>query len=177
VATSLTLRLEEPDPALTVWVRRPGGTREALPVLRLTARANFMRCLVPSLAAGRFGIATAIVDTGAFYSLIAERLWRQFIPGFVTPLPFDANTPQQLRVTTIGGGTFPYTLGELTIDLQNPDLSLYPVTIVAKLIQDGGRLAAPLTLGLRGGFLDGRKVRAEPESPAAFGQEWFVADA
>jgi hypothetical protein len=51
------------------------------------------------------------------------------------------------------------------------------VTIVAKLLQDGGRLAVPLTLGLRGGFLDGRKVRAEPERSAAFGQEWFVADA
>jgi hypothetical protein len=136
-----------------------------------------MRSLVPSPAAGRFGIATALADTGAFYSLVAERLWRHFIPGFVTPLPFDGGTPRRLRVTTIAGGTFPYTLGELTIDFQNPDLSLYPVTVVAKLIQDGGGLAVPLTLGLRGGFLDGRKVRAEPDPSAAFGQEWFVADA
>lgn len=91
-------------------------------------------------------------------------------------LPFDASTPQHLRVTTIAGGTFPYILGELTLNLQNPDLSLYPVTIIAQLIQDGGRLPVPLTLGLRGGFLDGRKVHAEPDPAAAVGQEWSVAD-
>jgi hypothetical protein len=146
-------------------------------MLRLTARANFMRSLVPSLAAGRFGITTAIVDTGAFYSLIAERLWRHFLPGLVAPLPFDTRTPQHLRATTIADGTFPYTLGELTLNLQNSDLSLYPVTVIAKLLHDGGRLAVPLTLGLRGGFLDGRKVRAEPDPVAAFGQEWTVSDA
>jgi hypothetical protein len=108
---------------------------------------------------------------------VSETLWRRFLPGFVTPLPFDARTPPALRVTTIGGGTFPYTLGEFTTELQDFDHAALQVTTIAKLIQDGGRLAVPLTLGLRGGFLDGRKVRAEPEPSAAFGQEWFVANA
>jgi hypothetical protein len=177
VGTSLKLYLELPDPALTVWFQRPDGTRHSLPMLRLTSRANFMRCLMPSLAAGRFGITTAILDTGAYYSVIAERLWRHFLPGFITPLPFDPQTPPALRTLTFGGVTFPYTLGQLSFDLQDFDLTTLNVTLTAKLAQDGGRLALPLVLGLRGGFLDGRKVHAEPDPSAAFGQAWNVENA
>jgi hypothetical protein len=176
VGTSLKLYLEQPDPALTVWFHRPDGTRQALPMLRLTSRANFMRCLTPSLAAGRFGITTAVIDSGSDYTILAERLWRQCRPGFITPLPFDAQTPPGLCTLTIAGGTFPDTLGQRTFDLQDFDLTLLTVTIIAKLAEDGGRLPLPLSLGLRGGFLDGRKVHAEPNPAAAFGQAWTVAD-
>jgi len=139
---------------------------------------NFMRVgvLKPSLAAGTYGITTAIIDTGAHLSIVAEDLWRRFIPGFVTPLPFDALTPPVLRALTIAGGTFPYTLGELTIQLEDYDHTILPITIVAKLTQDGGRLAVPLTLGLRGGFLEGRTLSAAPDATEPFAQAWVLQD-
>ena len=176
MAKSLKLHLTHIDPALVVWFRRPGGTLDSLPALRLTASANFMRVLTPSLSAGRYAIADAVIDTGAHFSVVSELLWQHFRPGYVTPLPFDPLTPPQLRTITIAGGTFPYDLGELTIQLEDRNRTVFPVTVVAKLTQDGGRLTVPLTLGLRGGFLDGRILHGEPDPTAPFGQTWTLID-
>lgn len=173
---SLKLYLHHPDPADAVWFRRPDGSLDSLPTLRLTASANFMRVLTPGVGVGRYAITTAVIDTGAYFSVVVEDLWRRFVPGFVTPLPFDPLTPPRLRTTTIAGGTFPYTLGEFTLQLEDQDGTVLPVTVVAKLTQDGGRLPVPLTLGLRGGFLDGRRLLAEPDAAAPFGQAWSVRD-
>lgn len=98
---------------------------DSLPALRLFAYANFLRGLVPGPGVGRYAITECVVDTGAYFSIVAEDLWRRFRPGFVTPLPFDAQTPPSLRVTTIAGGTFAYTLGQLTLDLQDFDRSRF----------------------------------------------------
>lgn len=171
---SLSLYLKPLDPPQTVWFRRPDGTPDSLPALRLVASTNLMHALLPGAASGRFAVVDCVVDTGAHFSLVAERLWRRFIPGFVTPLPFDARTLLALRVVTIGGGTFPYTLGELTLRLENQGGNVLPATVVAKLTQDGGRLSIPLTLGLRGGFLEGRTLHTEADTAAAFGQKWDV---
>lgn len=94
----------------------------------------------------------------------------------VTPLAFDSRMPTQFCSLTIAGGTFPYTLGELTIRLEDRQRTYMNVTIIAKFTQDGGKLSIPLTLGLRGGFLDGRKLLGEPDTIAPFGQKWVLED-
>jgi hypothetical protein len=176
VAKSLKLYLNPLDPPQTIWFRRPSGVLDSLPALRLIASANFLRALVPGRPSGKYAITECIIDTGAHFSLVAEDLWRRFLPGVVTPLPFDAMTPSRLRVTTIAGGTFPYELGELTFQLEDQDGSVFPITVVAKLTRDGGRLPIPLTLGLRGGLLEGRKLIAVPDPTVPFGQAWNLRD-
>lgn len=173
---SLKLYLTQPDTSPVVWFRRADGSLDSLPGLRVVAAANLMRVLVPGPTAGRYAITDCVLDTGAYFSIISERLWRRFIPGFVTPLPFDVRTPPLLRTVTIGGGSFPYELGELTIRLEDRDRNHLSITFIAKLAHDGGRLTTPLTLGLCGGVLDGRLLRAEPDPVAPFGQGWALAD-
>ena len=94
--------------------------------------ANFLRLLVSGPGVGRYAITQCIVDTGASFSIVAEDQWRRFQPGFVTPLPFDAQTPLALRATTIAGGTFPYTLGQLSFNLQDFDRTI--LTIIKELL-------------------------------------------
>jgi hypothetical protein len=177
VAKSLKLYVQHLDTPQIIWFRRPDGTLDSLPALRLIAFANFLRALKRGPGVDAYFTTKCVIDTGAHFSIIAEDLWRRFKPGFVTPLPFDALTPPQLRVLTIAGGTFPYTLGELTIQLEDQDGTVLPVTVIAKLTRDGGRLAVPLTLGLRGGFLEGRKLHAGPDATVPFGQAWGLAAA
>jgi hypothetical protein len=174
--TSLKLYLRALDPPQTVWFRRPGGVLDSLPSLRLIAYANFLRVLRPGRPSGPFAITECIVDTGAHFSIVAERLWRRFLPGVVTPLPFDALTPPHLRTTSIAGGTYPYELGELTIQFEDQNRSALSVTVVAKLTRDGGKLPLPITLGLRGGLLEGRNLTAASDPAVPFGQAWELAD-
>jgi hypothetical protein len=117
-----------------------------------------------------------VVDTGAFLTVVPERIWRYFLPGVVTRLPFHPNVPAHLRRLTIAGGTFPYELGELVIPLVDQEGGALDVTVVAKLTQDGGSLNVPLTLGLRGGFLDRGTLSAGPDAAAAHGQSWTLAN-
>jgi hypothetical protein len=105
---------------------------------------------------------------------VPERIWRHFLPGVVTRLPFHPTQPRQHRSVTIAGGSFPFELGELVIPLRDADGGALDVTVVAKLTQDGGRLNIPLTLGLRGGFLEGRSLQARPDSAAPHGQIWML---
>jgi hypothetical protein len=175
VPKSLKLYLKPSDPTPVVWFRRPDGSLDSLPGLRPVAFANLMRVLVPGPGAVKYAVTDCVIDTGAYFSIIAEDLWRQFVPGFVTPLPFDARTPPALRSVTIGGGTFSYELGELTIRLEDRDHNHLTVTFIAKLAQDGGRLSSALTLGLRGGVLDGRVLHAAPDPAAPHGQAWSLA--
>jgi hypothetical protein len=117
-----------------------------------------------------------IVDTGAHLSVIPEYVWSYFKPGVVMPLPFDSSMPQRHRSTGFGGGRYAYELGELTIRLRDLDGNTMGLRIIAQLTRDGGVLTAPLVLGLRGGAIDGRLLRAEPDPAAPFGQEWSLAD-
>lgn len=173
---SLKLYLTQPDTSPVVWFRRPNGSLDSIPGLRLVAFANLMRVLVRGRNSGQYAITDCVLDTGAYFSIISDKLWRRFVPGFITPLPFDTRTPPPLRTVTIGGGTFPYDLGELTIRLEDRDRNHLSVTLIAKLAHDGGRLSVPFTLGLRGGVLDGRVLHAEPDPAAPHGQAWVLTD-
>jgi hypothetical protein len=177
MAKRLKLYLTHPENPQIVWFRRPDGALDSLPALRLVAYANFMRHLLPSIRARKYGITECAVDTGTHFSIVAEDLWQRFRPGFVTPLPFDALTPPALRTITVAGGTFPYTLGQLTFDLQDFELTALSVTVIAELARDGGRLPLPLILGLRGGFFDGRRLHAGPDPTSPFGQAWGIENA
>jgi hypothetical protein len=84
--------------------------------------------------------------------------------------------PVHLRSLTIAGGTFGYDLGELVVPLRDRRGGALDVAVVAKLTRDGGALNVPLTLGLRGGALDGRVLRAEPDPAAPHGQRWTLED-
>lgn len=176
MATLLKLYLDDSEIPHVIWFRRPDGSLNSLPAVRLIAHANFLRCLAPAPTANTYAITKAVIDTGAYFTIVAERLWWHFIPGYVTPLPFDSRTPAHLRTVTIAGGTFPYELGELTIRLEDRDRNVLPVTVIAKITRDGGRLPIPLTIGLRGGFFENRKLLAEPNATAMFGQLWTLTD-
>lgn len=94
----------------------------------------------------------------------------------MTPLPFDANMPQPSRFVALGGGTYPYELGELSIRLRDRSRRTMDVRVVAQFTRDGGALTIPMVLGLRGGAIDGRVLRSAPDPGAGFGQDWFLED-
>ncbi|WP_171473230.1 hypothetical protein [Frigoriglobus tundricola] len=84
--------------------------------------------------------------------------------------------PHQRRFVTVGGGRFAYDLGELTIQLRDLDRRTMDVRIVAQLTRNNGALNIPMTLGLRGGALDGRVLRSEPDPAVPFGQSWWFEE-
>lgn len=156
---------------------RPDGSSHSIPALRLRTFADLLTQVRPG---GRNAVEAAspdcIIDTGSHLSIIPQYVWGQFKPGVVTPLPFDPAMPLQRRSVTVGGGRFPYDLGELMIQLRDLDRRTMDVRIVAQLTRDGGTLTIPMTLGLRGGAIDGRRLRAEPDPAASFGQSWWLED-
>ena len=156
---------------------RPGGVRASIPVLRLRALVN----LVPHVRPGgrdalHAGLPPCIIDTGSPLSIVPEYIWRHFYPGAVTPLPFDPAMPRAERFVSVGNGNYPYELGELTVRLWDQERRAMDVCIVAQLTRDGGALTIPMTLGLRGGAIDGRILRSEPDPAAPFGQAWWLED-
>ena len=155
---------------------RPDGSRDSIPGLRLKVFINLMPLVVPGLNATKAAFPDCVLDTGAFLSIVPAYIWQQFRPGVITPLPFDPATPPGHRFITIAGGTYPFELGEIPARLEDPSRATMDVTLIAKFTRDGGRLTIPLTLGLRGGVLDGRVLRAEPDPAAPHGQAWSLAD-
>ncbi len=157
--------------------RRPDGSRHLIPALRLWVYVDLMTQVQPG-SDPALGAASpdCIIDTGSHLSIIPEYVWGQFKPGVVTPLPFDPAMPQPRRFVTVSGGRFPYVLGELTLPLRDLDRRTLDVRIVAQLTQDNGTLTMPMTLGLRGGAIDGRILRSEPDPAASFGQAWWLED-
>jgi hypothetical protein len=154
---------------------RPDGSTAAIAGLRLRAFVRFLGMVNTRTQEGRdAAFPDCVVDTGAFLTTIPESVWRHFLPGVVTRLPFHPSMPAHLRRLTIAGGTFPYELGELVIPLRDQHGGALDVTVVAKRTQDGGRLNVPLTLGLGGGFLGGRTLRAVPDAATPHGQVWTV---
>jgi hypothetical protein len=75
-------------------------------------------------------------------------------------------------VLIIAGVSVPYELAELSIRLRDKRGQSLDIRIVAKFTRDNGKLPIPLTLGLRGGFLEGRKLHAGPDATRPFGQTW-----
>ena len=156
---------------------RPGGALDSIPALRLRALLDLRPHVRPGgPAAANAAYPECILDTGSPLAIIPESIWSHFHPGVVTPLPFDSATPARQRFVTVGGGRHPYDLGELGIRLTDHDHRTMDFRIVAQLTRDGGALAIPMTLGLRGGVIDGRILRAEPDPAAPVGQAWWLED-
>lgn len=156
---------------------RPSGMSDSIPALRLRVYVNLLSQVRPG---GEFAAEAVspdcIIDTGSHLSILPEYVWGQLKPGVVTPLPFDPRMPQQRRFVTVGGGRYPYDLGELTLPLRDLNNLTMDIRIVAQLTRDSGTLTMPMTLGLRGGAIDGRIIRSEPDSTASFGQAWWLED-
>jgi hypothetical protein len=155
---------------------RPGGVRDAIPALWVFAYVDLIEHVRPGRDACTAAFPDCIIDIGSHLSVIPERIWGQFQPGVVTPLPFDQAMPPNQRVFSFGGGTWPYELGELTIHIRDLVGGSMTVKLVAQLSRDGGRLMVPMVLGLRGGVIDGRILRSEPDPAAHFGEAWFLED-
>jgi hypothetical protein len=170
------LYLRPAKPAHSYIFVRPDGSVDALQGLRLRAYVRFMGRVDIRTREGRdAAFPDCIVDTGSFLTVIPERIWRYFLPGVVTRLPFHSTMPHPYRKLTIAGGTFPFELGELVIPLVDQEGGSLDTTVVAKLTQDGGQLNVPLTLGLRGGFLDAGTLNVSPDAAASHGQSWILA--
>ena len=156
---------------------RAGGIRDSIPALRLFAYVNLMASVQPgSREAGEAAFPDCVIDTGSSLSVMPEYIWSHFKPGVVAPLPFDPAMPLFQRSVLFSGGRYPYELGDLTIRLTDLTSRTMDLRVVAQLTRDGGRLTAPMVLGLRGGVIDGRILRAEPDAAAPFGQGWLLED-
>jgi hypothetical protein len=156
---------------------RPGGVSELIPALRLRALVNLTSHVQPGGPnALRAALPECVIDTGSPLSVISQYIWSHFIPGIITRLPFDPAMPQIHRSTLLGGGKYPYELGELTLQLRDRHHHTMDVRIIAQLTLDNGALTIPMILGLRGGVIDGRILRAEPDQGAPFGQAWILED-
>jgi hypothetical protein len=80
------------------------------------------------------------------------------------------------RSVSVGNGNYPYELGELTVQLRDLDRRTMDLHLVAQFTRDSGALTIPMTLGLRGGVIDGRRLRAEPDPDVPFGQSWWLEE-
>lgn len=169
------LYLWQTDPPHQYRFLRPDGSIEAIEGLRLRAFVRFLGRVDTSTEEGQdAAFPLCVVDTGSYLTIIPQNIWWYFLPGVVTPLPFHPSMPAHHRRLTIAGGTFPFDLGKLVIPLVDQHGGSMNVTVVAKLTRDNGTLNIPLTLGLRGGFLEGRTLRAGPDAAAPHGQAWHL---
>lgn len=156
---------------------RPAGRFDSIPALRLQTYVDLMAQVRPGNEASLPASAPdCVIDTGSHLSIIPQYVWGQFKPGVIAPLPFAPAMPQSRRSVTVGGGRYPYDLGELAIRLRDSAGRTLDVRIVAQLTRDGGALTIPMTLGLRGGAIDGRVLRSDPDPAASFGQAWWLED-
>ncbi len=156
---------------------RPGGVPDSIPALRLRAFVHLTSLVrTGGREAADAAYPECVVDTGAHLSLIPEYVWSHFRPGVVTPLPFDPAMPHHQRFVSVGGGNYPYELGELTVRLWDQDRRTLDARVVAQLVRNGTTQTVPMILGLRGGALDGRVLHAEPDPAAPFGQAWHLND-
>jgi len=171
------LYLWQPDPPHEYVFFRPDRSVDRIEGLRLRAFVRFLGRVDTRTRAGqKAAFPYCIVDTGAHLTVIPEKIWRHFLPGVVTPLPFHPSMPAQNRRVAVAGGTFPYELGELVIPLVDQEGGSLDITVVAKLTRDNGALSVPVLLGLRGVFLDGCELHADPDAGAPHGQTWALAN-
>jgi hypothetical protein len=168
--------LDHSDAGHVFRFRRPDGSLGQIPGLRLKLYLNLSHLVRPGWLALHASFPFTILDTGAYLSIIPERVWSRFRARAVTPLRFDPMMPQSQRTITVAGGVYPYELAEVPIRVHDLAGQILDVTVVAQLTRDGGRLSIPVTLGLSGGILDGRILRAEPDTGAPFGQAWQLEE-
>ncbi|MCI0703116.1 MAG: hypothetical protein L0241_18720 [Planctomycetia bacterium] len=170
------LYLAPPDGGVVFRFRRPGGMPDHIDGLRLVAYVNLSPLIQPGPTATHAAFPTCVIDTGAYLTVIPERVWGQFKPGAFTSLPFDSAMSQQQRVVAHAGGTFAYELAEFPLRLEDRQGGAIDLLVIAQLIHDRGTLTTPLVLGLRGEVLDGRILRAEPDATVPYGQVWLLED-
>jgi hypothetical protein len=170
------LYLDQFDPAHVFRFRRSDGTPDQIPGLRLRVYVNLSALVRPGQTATHAAYPKCVLDTGAYLTIIPERIWGQFNPGAVTHLPFDPAMPKRLRTIDLPGGSFPYKLAEVAIRVQDRVGAALNLVAVAQLTDDGGRLTIPMVLGLRGGVIDGRILRGEPDAAAQVGQSWLLEE-
>jgi hypothetical protein len=168
---------------------RPGETFEA-PVLRLATTAVFGPD-PPNVRDDRRMEVSAIIDTGAWVSVIEAVTWRILErQGLIEFLPPPAGIPQPRAV--IGGARSPVRLGRVHVGLldrdgPNPPRRLKAVPVTAHLLEDpDARLPYPLILGLNGGVLDDRRLWRQvvmgwtattydrTDAGPRFGQQWYL---
>lgn len=155
---------------------RPNGIRGTLDALRLRAFVDLSALVDRGKNASKAAFPECILDTGSHLSILPERIWASLRPNAITRLVFDSAMPLIDRMVSVAGGTYSYELGELRCRLIDRERRSMNVTIIAKLIQDGGRLTTPMVLGLRGGVLDGRILRSQPAPASPFGEAWTLED-
>lgn len=155
---------------------RPGGIRDNLPALQLLAFVDLKALVQVGPDAAEAAFPECIIDTGSHLINIPERIWSQLKPRATIPLPFDPSMPYSQRRVAFAGGVYPYYLAELTFQLHDLVGGMLQIKVVAQLLQDGGRLTTPMTIGLRGGVLDGRIFRSYPDPGAPFGEQWLLED-
>lgn len=170
------LFLDQPQQSVVHRYARPAGAIGTIPGLRLIAHVSPLKQLAPGPGVGKYAVVEGIIDTGAQISVVGQELWQRLRPGVVTWLAFDPVTPPAHRKVIIAGGTHDFDLGEMTLHLEDSSGGRLDVSMVAKFADDQGHLPVPNLLGLRGGFLDGRRLLAEPDPWAPFGQAWTLED-
>lgn len=184
----IRLRIEEETPATPCRYRdplAPGAGALTVPVLRLVALARIEPA--PGLN-GSVCVETALIDTGAWVSVIETAEWEKYERlGLLERLPLE---PGGGLAASVGGRASGYLLGRIWVSLHDfrigaPPRSLPAVPVVAQLLTNPlCVLPYPLIFGLHRGVLDGRKLTREvvPPRPSAlqsdrgphFAQEWFL---
>ena len=170
------LSLVQPGIDHTFRFIRPDGRVDAIDAVRLRATVDFSGSVLTGLPSTWPAYPDCVLDTGSHLTTVPERLHRYFKPGVVTWLPFDPSMRADLRRLTIGGGVFTYALGEIAIRLRDRWGGSLDVSVVAQFVRDGGTLQLPLLLGLRGGLLEGRTLKAEPDANSPYGQSWILEE-
>jgi hypothetical protein len=161
-------------------------------VLRVTTLARVEPA--PNRTPGAFRTTTALIDTGAWLSVVATDVWEEYERvGLLERLPLESGG----HAASVGGRASGYLLGRMWVSLHDfqfrqPTRELPAVPVVAQLLTNREcKLPYPLVLGLHLGVLDGRKLTREvvpvPAGPlppnqttdcgAWFGQEWFLESA
>lgn len=160
---------------------RQAGT-QLFPVLRLRA----------TLSIGGVRLTNAIIDTGAWISVMLFSEWKAYQKrGLVTILqrPNPVNNPSP---AVIGGSSSQYQLGRISIGVvdrgpaQRPLGQLRTVPVLFQLLDEDAKLKEKIILGLHGGILDGRRLVRESVMPGYspnfdtndcghfYGQDWYL---
>jgi hypothetical protein len=172
---------------------RPGETFE-VPVLRLATTAVFGPDPRNPRTDRRLE-CRAIIDTGAWLSVIEAATWRILerhgLIEFLDPPPEAPPAPRAV----IGGARSPVRLGRVQVGLldrdgPNPPRRLTAVPVTAHLLQDpDARLPYPVIFGLNEGVLDGRRLWRDvvmgwgeaaydrTDAGPRFGQQWYLETA
>jgi hypothetical protein len=189
----IRLRIEEERPVTPCRYHDPQAPSAGVgtvPVLRLTTLARIEP--VPGSPSRASRTTTALIDTGAWVSVIETQAWEDYErAGLLERLPLLGGTGLS---ASVGGRASGYQLGRVWVSLHDFGLGRRPevlpaVPVVAQLLTNRQcSLPYPLVLGLHLGVLDGRRLVRElvpvppgPRPPntttdcgAWYGQEWFL---